>query len=62
MKNIQFIIAFIFVFTSGISFAQKDSIALQREARKFVREGNKLYENKNYTDAAVSYKKALREL
>ena len=47
--------------TSTFSFAQKDSIAKQREARKFVREGNKLYHQKNYTDASVAYKKALEK-
>ena len=61
MKNLQYIIAFIMLLTVGVSFAQKDSIALQRDARKFVREGNKLYENKNYTDASVAYKKALEK-
>jgi len=49
------------LFTSTISFAQKDSITLQREARKFVREGNLLYQKKNYTDASVAYKKALEK-
>ena len=61
MKNSYVILVFILLLTSGKLFAQKDSIALQRESRKFVREGNKLYDSKNYTDAAVSYKKALEK-
>ena len=59
MKSVQFILAFLFVGISSMTFAQKDSIADQRDARKLVREGNKLYENKNYTDATAAYKKAL---
>ena len=47
--------------TSTVSFAQKDSIALQREARKLVREGNALYNQNNYGDASVAYKKALEK-
>ena len=34
------IMTFTLFMISGIFFAQKDSIALQREARKYVREGN----------------------
>ena len=34
---------------------------MQREARKLVREGNKLYGQNNFTDASVAYKKALQK-
>jgi len=39
----------------------KDSVSLQREARSFVRAGNELYQKEKYTDASVSYKKALEK-
>ena len=44
-------------------FSQKkiDSTSLKRETRKFVREGNKLYEQEKFTDASVAYKKALEK-
>jgi len=62
MKNLKFIlIALLMLLTSTFSYAQKDSIAQQREARKYVREGNKLYLQKNFTDASVAYKKALEK-
>lgn len=41
--------------------AQLDTIAQQRDARKFVREGNDFYSQKKYTDAAVSYKKGMEQ-
>ena len=47
--------------TSSISYAQKDSIALQREARKLVRDGNKFYNQNNFVEASVAYKKALEK-
>ena len=62
MKNLKFIlIALLMLLTSTFSYAQKDSIAQQREARKYVREGNKLYLQKNFTDASVAYIKALEK-
>ena len=62
MKNLKFIlITLLMLLTSIFSYAQKDSIAQQREARKYVREGNKLYLQKNFTDASVTYKKALEK-
>ena len=62
MKNLKFIlITLLMLLTSTFSYAQKDSIAQQREARKYVREGNKLYLQKNFTDASVAYKKALEK-
>lgn len=48
-----------FLSLSKTSFAQKDSIAQQRKARKMVRNGNALYQKKQFTDASVAYKKAL---
>jgi Ca-activated chloride channel family protein len=47
------------LFSSTGILAQKDSIALQRKARKMVRQGNELYQQKKYTDASVAYRKAL---
>ncbi|MGB1501739.1 MAG: tetratricopeptide repeat protein, partial [Flavobacteriaceae bacterium] len=52
---------FILLITASTVYAQKDSIALQREARKLVREGNLLYNQNNYTDASIAYKKALEK-
>ena len=40
-------------------FAQKTDPALEKEARKFVREGNVLYDAQKFSDAEVAYKKAL---
>ena len=40
-------------------FGQKDSLSLQRKARKLLREGNEFYQKKQYTDASVAYQKAL---
>ena len=62
MKNLIYICsAFLILATSLIAYAQKDSIALQREARKLVRDGNALYNQNNYGDASVAYKKALEK-
>lgn len=62
MKNLISIgITFVIFVTSMAAAAQKDSIALQREARKLVREGNVLYNQNNYTDASIAYKKALEK-
>ena len=62
MKNLIYICsAFLMLATSSIAYAQKDSIALQREARKLVRDGNALYNQNNYGDASVAYKKALEK-
>ena len=60
MKFVQrLVLVFTIFFASFSSFAQKDSVQLQRKARKFVREGNELYKQEKYTDASVSYQKAL---
>ena len=52
-------IIFLMLFSSTGLLAQKDSIALQRKARKMLRKGNQLYQQKQYTDASVAYRKAL---
>ena len=52
-------IIFLVLFSSKEILAQKDSIALQRKARKLLRQGNELYDKKQYTDASVAYQKAL---
>lgn len=60
MKNIQYILIIILMlFSSKEILAQKDSIALQRKARKLLRQGNELYNKKQYTDASVAYQKSL---
>ena len=56
-QNILFVL--LMLFSSTAILAQKDSIALQRKARKMVRQGNQLYQQKQYTDASVAYRKAL---
>jgi len=58
-KNI--LILFLVIFSSTEIVAQKDTIVAQRNARQLLREGNKLYNQEKYTDASVSYKKALGE-
>ena len=52
-------ILFLMLFSVKEIAAQKDSTALQRKARSMVRKGNELYQNKQFTDASVAYKKAL---
>lgn len=60
MKNLQYIlIVFLMLFSSKEILAQKDSIALQRTARKLLRQGNDLYNKKQFTDASVAYQKSL---
>lgn len=60
MKSLQYIlIVFLMLFSSKEVLAQKDSIALQRKARKLLRQGNELYSKKQYTDASVAYQKSL---
>ncbi len=57
LQNILLITLMLFS-ASGI-LAQKDSIALQRKARKMLRQGNELYQQKKFTDASVAYRRAL---
>ncbi|OAD46527.1 DNA primase [Polaribacter atrinae] len=60
MKILQYIlIVFLMLFSPKEILAQKDSIALQREARKLLRQGNDLYNKKKFTDASVAYQKSL---
>ena len=60
MKKIHYILILILMlFSSKEILAQKDSIALQRKARKLLRQGNELYNKKQYTDASVAYQKSL---
>lgn len=60
MKNLLYVlVVFLMFFSSTEIKAQQDTIAQQRKARKFVREGNSLYQQKKYTDASVAYQKAL---
>ena len=62
MKAPYSILLILILFTSTINAQEvKDSIALQREARSLVREGNELYKKEKYTDASVQYKKALEK-
>ncbi len=53
-------ILFLFLFSLG-TYAQQDTLVQQRSARKFVREGNALHQQKKYAAAAVSYQKALEQ-
>lgn len=55
MKVIQ---VFILLFLCFSAKAQQDTLVQQRIARKFVREGNGLYNKEKYAEAVVSYKKA----
>lgn len=48
---------FFFLFGLG-AFAQQDTLVMKREARHHVREGNEQYKQKNFSEAALSYKKA----
>ena len=60
MKTLLNTLIFLGMFLARLEIvAQKDSIAMQRSARKLVREGNALYEQQKFTDASVAYKKAL---
>ena len=60
MKNLQYILfVFVLLFSSEEILAQKDTIRLQRKARKLLRQGNELYQKKQYTDASVAYQKSL---
>lgn len=55
----QLFLCFFMLMIAQQSIAQQDTLALQREARSFLREGNKLYNQQKFTDASVAYKKAL---
>jgi Ca-activated chloride channel family protein len=60
MAKIKYIlILFSMLFSSKEIAAQKDSITQQRTARKMLRQGNELYKKQQFTDASVSYQKAL---
>ncbi|AMC11404.1 DNA primase [Lutibacter profundi] len=57
MKNILFIV---FLCLTTVIFSQeKTSKKLEREARKEIREGNKLYNQLNFKEAEIAYKKGL---
>jgi Ca-activated chloride channel family protein len=60
MAKIKYIlIIFLMLFSTKEIAAQKDTIAQQRTARKMLRQGNELYKKQQFTDASVSYQKAL---
>jgi tetratricopeptide (TPR) repeat protein len=62
MKTNYSILLVALFFTAFLNAQEvKDSIALQRVARGFVREGNELYKQEKYTDAGVAFKKALEK-
>ncbi|MCF6278860.1 MAG: tetratricopeptide repeat protein [Flavobacteriaceae bacterium] len=54
-------IVFILFFLPLSLFAQQDKVALEKEARQLVREGNELYNQLKFADAEVKYKKALEK-
>lgn len=51
-KNRSFIFVMVCLLSTGLMFGQKAE-------RKNVREGNKLYKNKKYTEAEIAYRKSL---
>ena len=53
------LIIFLMLFFTKEIAAQNDTIAQERTARKMLRKGNELYQKKQFTDASVSYQKAL---
>ncbi|MFT5212358.1 MAG: Ca-activated chloride channel family protein [Patiriisocius sp.] len=60
MTHLKYLlIIFVLLFSTKEIAAQKDTIAQQRTARKMLREGNELYKKEQFTDASVSYQKAL---
>ena len=60
MKKLKhLLIIFLVLFSSNEIAAQTDTIAQQRTARKMLRQGNELYQKEQFTDASVSYQKAL---
>jgi len=60
IKTLPYIlIVFLMLISPKEILAQKDSIALQREARKLLRQGNDLYNKNQFTDASVAYQKSL---
>jgi Ca-activated chloride channel family protein len=63
MMQTKYTFLLLLLFFTSLLTAQEvtDSIALQREARSLVREGNELYKQEKYTDASVSFKKALEK-
>lgn len=58
MKSKIFITLF---FISAIAVAQQNDASGERKARKLLREGNELYQQKKFADAEVAYKKALEK-
>lgn len=58
MKSKIFIALF---FISTLAVAQQADASAERKARKLLREGNELYNQKKYADAEVAYKKALEK-
>lgn len=60
MKRILTIILLAMAAVPAFSAASQSDASTRRE-RNFIREGNKLYEEKRYADAEVSYRKALEE-
>ena len=59
MKQIQTLLFVLLMLVSSEFYAQQDTVVAQREARAFLREGNKLYQKENYEDASIAYRKAL---
>lgn len=58
MKKVVSIVFFL-MFVSVSSFAQIDTLKLNREARSLLREGNELYKKEKYKDASIAYRKSL---
>ncbi len=50
---------FIFLYLLAFTFLNSNSLKAQSEERKLIRDGNKLYNGKKFSDAEVDYKKSL---
>lgn len=61
MMRFLFGILFTLLTAGYVQGADKTPDTSTRKERNYIREGNKLYEDKRYADAEVSYRKALEE-
>lgn len=56
---LNIVFSILFVAISFKSVAQQDTLKQNREARELLRQGNKLYNQQKFSDAEISYRKAL---
>ncbi len=57
--TLTFLLLLIVFHQQNLRSRRQDSIALQREARGLLREGNELYQRKIYRCKCIAYRKAL---